>query len=61
MADQDVKDILTAWNLQQYITVFAGKIHFTKLSNSWLPNIVIYYYIEDNCRLLMLGTCLLVI
>lgn len=33
MADQDVKDFLTAWNLQQYITVFAGKINFIKLGN----------------------------
>jgi len=26
MADQDVKDFLTVWNLEQYITVFEGKI-----------------------------------
>jgi len=36
MADEDVKDFLTAWDLQQYIAVFEGKFHFIKLGNGVL-------------------------
>jgi len=31
MADEDVKDFLTPWDLQRYIAVFEGKITFMKL------------------------------
>jgi len=36
MADEDVKDFLTAWDLQQYISVFEGEFNFIKLGNGGL-------------------------
>lgn len=54
MADNDVKDFLTAWDLHQYIDIFEGKFCFIFYIINYLSNIICIehawyiYYLHSN-------------